>query len=184
MLKMLFRKNSQGKRNTLNKRLFLVLLSFLVIFSSGIFLGSTEAEVISAGPKLTQVGPINESNGFPVWYKDSKGVKQELCLDTENGMCGLVSEGAFNAGEPIKFPTNYPGEAFYQLAEAAMESPNGKSDAIGTFALEATFNAENPNPGDQTVFARIRFRIDSLTNGEKYTDNTSIWSRRIHADRR
>ena len=76
-------KTVREKGITLNKRLFLVLLSFLVIFSSGIFLGSTEAEVISAGPKLKQVGPINESNGFPVWYKDSNGVKLQLCLDTE-----------------------------------------------------------------------------------------------------
>ena len=44
--------------------------------------------------------------------------------------------------QPIEFPTNYPGEAFYQLAEAAMEANNGRNDAIGTFALEATFNAE------------------------------------------
>ena len=50
-----------------------------------------------------------------------------------------------------------------------MESADGRSDAIGIFALEATFNAEDPKPGDQTVFARIRFRIDSLTNGAKYT---------------
>ena len=35
-------------------------------------------------PKLTQVGPINESNGFPFWYKDSKGVKLELCLDAQD----------------------------------------------------------------------------------------------------
>ena len=178
---MLKRDSNQMKRKLIQKRIFLVLLTFVMIFTSGIFMDDTEAEVISRGPNLKQVGPINESNGFPLWYKDSNGVKQELCLDTENGMCGLVSEDAFDASAPIEFPTNYPGEAFYQLAEAAMESADGRSDAIGTFALEATFNAEDPKPGDQTVFARIRFRIDSLTNGCKIYNYTSIRSRRNHS---
>ena len=82
-------------------------------------------------------------------------------------ICGLVSED-FNPDLPISFPDNYPGEAFYQLAEAAMESRDGRSDAIGVFALEATFNSEVPSKGDQTVFGRIRFRIDSLTDGQTY----------------
>ena len=58
--------------------------------------------------------------------------------------------------------TNYPGEAFYQLAEAAMESADGRDDAIAIFALEATFNGGYPAKGDQTVFGRIRFRVERL----------------------
>ena len=165
---MILKKDNQVNRNKLFKRIFLVLLSFLVILSSGIFPGNTEAEVNSRGPNLKQVGPINESNGFPLWYKDSNNVKLELCLDPKNTLCGLVPED-FDADKPIVFPDNYPGEAFYQLAEAAMESPDGRSDAIAVFALEATFNMEVPEENQQTVFGRIRFRVDSLTNGATYT---------------
>ncbi len=92
---------------------------------------------------MKQVGPINESNGFPLWYKDSNDVKLELCLDANNPYCGLVTED-FDPNKPISFPNNYPGEAFYQLAEAAMESADGRSDAIAAFALEATFNGGVP----------------------------------------
>ena len=35
--------------------------------------------------------------------------------------------------------------------------------------LKLPLTLRNPKPGDQTVFARIRFRIDSLTDGQKYT---------------
>ena len=86
------------------------------------FPGNTEAELISRGPNLKQVGPINESNGFPLWYKDSNNVKLELCLDPKDQYCGLVPEGPddFDANKPIIFPDNYPGEAFYQLAETEM----------------------------------------------------------------
>ena len=80
-------------------------------------------------------------------------------------LCGLVAED-FDPNKPITFPNNYPGEAFYQLAEAAMESPNGRSDAIGVFALEATFNSEVPAVGDQTVFGRIRFRVEGLVTAK------------------
>ena len=95
----------------------------------------------------------------------------------DDPLCGLVAED-FDPLKPISFPNNYPGEAFYQLAEASMESADGRSDAIGVFALEATFNSEVPAIGDQTVFGRIRFRIDRLQIGGNIHNYTSIWSRR------
>ena len=67
----------------------------------------------------------------------------ELCLDPKTPLCGLFLED-FDANQPIEFPDNYPGEAFYQLAEAAMEGTNGRNDAIAVFALEATFNGGTP----------------------------------------
>ena len=64
-------------------RLFLVLISFVIIFSSGIFWDHAQAVVVESGPKLTQVGPTRDDNGFPLWYQDSKNVKLELCLEAE-----------------------------------------------------------------------------------------------------
>ena len=159
--------SNQMKRKLIQKRIFLVLLTFVMIFTSGIFMDDTEAEVISRGPELKQVGPINESNGFPIWYKDSNNVKLELCLDANNPYCGLVTDD-FDPTRPISFPSNYPGEAFYQLAEASMSSADGRSDAIAVLGLEATFNGGVPQVNDQTVFGRIRFRVDSLVAGQTY----------------
>ena len=36
---------------------------------------------------LKTVGPIDESNGFPLWYKDTSGQRLELCLDPNDPMC-------------------------------------------------------------------------------------------------
>ena len=36
---------------------------------------------------LKQVGPIDETNGFPLWYKDTNNVRLELCLDPSDANC-------------------------------------------------------------------------------------------------
>ena len=59
-------------------------------------------------------------------------------------LCGLVAED-FDASKPIIFPDNYPGEAFYQLAETEMRVYGWKQKrARAVFALESTFNMEVP----------------------------------------
>src|SRR3954463_8720360 len=164
---MLKRKMDLTKKRLSSKRLLLVLLTLIIVLTSGIPLNNANAEVLEEGPKLTQTGPTRDDNGFPFWYKDSKGVKLELCLDAQDPLCGLVPED-FDGNQPIKFPSNYPGEAFYQLASSGMEGNNGRDDAIATFALEATFNGGSPSPGDQTVFGRIRFRVEGLQPSKEY----------------
>jgi len=168
------RKFDQIQRGLSLKRIFIGLLSLLVVSGSGLFPGDAKAVVIESGPKLTRVGPINDANGFPLWYQDSNGVKLELCLDPADPRCLLIEEDAdpatldFDPNSPIQFPGNYPGEAFYQLAEAEMPVGTNGS-ALGVFALEAAFNNEVPAVGDQTVFGRIRFRIDGLNPNTDYT---------------
>ena len=179
LLLMLIRKSKQEKKGTKQKRISLILLTFLLILSSGIFPGYTEAEIISRGSNLKQVGPINDSNGFPLWYKDSNDVKLELCLDPLDTYCALVPED-FNANLPIIFPDNYPGEAFYQLAGTEMRVDRLRARA--TFALEATFNGGEPQTGDQTVFGRIRFRIDGLKPNAEYTITHPYGQDKIVAD--
>ncbi len=44
--------SNQMKRKLIQKRIFLVLLTFVMIFTSGIFMDGTEAEVISRGPRI------------------------------------------------------------------------------------------------------------------------------------
>ena len=171
--------------NRKHKRISFILLAFLMIVSIVNFPGKTEAEVMSRGPNLKQVGPINESNGFPLWYKDSDNVKLQLCLDPNDQYCGLVPEGPddFDASKPIIFPDNYPGEAFYQLAETEMRATTGNRErARAVFALESTFNLEVPEVGDQTVFGRIRFRIEGLTANAEYTITHPYGQDKIKAD--
>ena len=180
---MLKRKMDLTQRKLSNKRILLVLLTFIVVLTSVIPLNNANAiELLQEDiPKLTQVGPTNDDNGFPFWYKDSKGVKLELCLDAQDPLCGLVPED-FDANQPIKFPTNYPGEAFYQLASTEMEGNNRRDDAIATFALEATFNGGNPKKNDQTVFGRIRFRVEGLQPNAEYTITHPYGKDKIETD--
>ncbi|MDR7077551.1 hypothetical protein J2Y03_002575 [Neobacillus niacini] len=162
-------KRRKRKKPSTLKSLLLLVITVVLVISSGIW-GDNAAKAIvpiEDIPKLQKVGPIGEY-GYPVWYKDSNGKRLELCLDGANPLCG------FPAGE---FPTdpnlnvkagNFPGEAFYQLASASITLPSG-GDADATFALEAAWANEIVQDGDQIVFGRVRFRVDDLLTGSKYT---------------
>ncbi|MEH7238182.1 PKD domain-containing protein [Bacillus sp. JJ1562] len=180
---MLKRKKNLTKRRLSSKKILLVLFAFIfVITSVNPWNNANAIEITQPNvPKLAQVGPINDFNGFPIWYKDSKGVKLELCLDAQDPLCGLVPED-FDPNKPIVFPDNYPGEAFYQLAEAEMEGNNGRDDALVVLALEATFNQEAPKEGDQTVFGRIRIRVEGLQPNQDYTITHPYGQDKIKAD--
>ena len=97
------RKIDQIKGKFSRKRIFLsVTLSFIVIFSSGVFWDNAEAVVLESGPKLTKVGPTSGGNGFPVWYKDSNGTRLELCLDVGDPYCELFQKISIRS-LPISF---------------------------------------------------------------------------------
>ena len=117
-----------------------------------------------AAGALERVGPIDPSNGFPRWYQDTTGITLDLCVP-ENAQqadyCGLPEVPP--QGFPESFPNNWVGEHFYWTAEASVD--NGAIDALLVLALESTFAAEDPVPGDQVVFGRMRIRIDPLQNG-------------------
>src|ERR671920_558002 len=51
---------------------------------------------------LKQVGPIDETNGFPLWYKDTNNVKLELCLDPSDGNC--IMGDVPDPTKPVSFP--------------------------------------------------------------------------------
>ena len=58
----------------------------------------------------------------------------------------------------------------HSISWLKQECPVGTNgSALGVFALEAAFNNEVPAVGDQTVFGRIRFRIDGLNPNTDYT---------------
>ncbi|WP_144549828.1 PKD domain-containing protein [Bacillus sp. X1(2014)] len=163
------KRNLARRRKSAIKRLFLVTLTVLLMLSGGIIFTSAEYGMpIKDIPKLKQVGPIGEY-GFPAWYRDSQGNRSELCLDFENPLCALPIEEIPNPAEPFSIEKgNFPEEAFYQLAGAEIDLPGG-GRAVATFALEAAWANEIVQEGDQIVFGRVRFRIDGLVTGGKYT---------------
>jgi hypothetical protein len=161
------------KNSSIVSRIFLLVVTAVLIISGGIW-GNSGANAeyvvpIDQIPKLTKVGPIHEDNGYPVWYKDSRGKRLELCLDGSNPLCGFAA-GEFDPANPLFSLKNgnFPEEAFYQLAGAAITMPSG-GDAVATFALEAAWANEIVQDGDQIVFGRVRFRIDDLVPNQAYT---------------
>lgn len=112
---------------------------------------------------------LNLANGFPLWYEDAGGTKLELCLQQEvisqaDGtpfLPCLTEEPILS--RPISFPNNFGGEAAYYLLEAAdtfVDSGGVVGSLLLVVALEAGFTNELVIDGTQTVFNRIRLRLD------------------------
>src|SRR4051812_15058129 len=55
---------------------------------------------------LKQVGPIDESNGFPSWYRDTNGVRLELCLTRTTRTTSWATSRPHQAGV---LPGQLPG---------------------------------------------------------------------------
>ena len=106
------------------------------------------------------VGPVNPSNGFPDWYRDTNGVDLAPCVDPQDAFCGGAVEAPDNTA-PITFPDNFPDEFFYTDASAHGLTSAGGENVLAEFALEGAFGSGPPKAGDQIVFSRIRYRIDT-----------------------
>lgn len=130
-----------------------------------------EAQLAAVDP-----GPYTAASGyFPRWYQDiqdtqtTKGTKLGLCLSKAlssrvpgpgNFMCTLLpTPGIFDTGMPIVFPSNFPDESFWMLAETSIDNPgNGLELEVYVAGIEAAFANEVPRVGEQQSFARIRIR--------------------------
>jgi PKD domain len=145
-------------------RLALVALGALLLLVGVAAAGPTGDFLTSSGNTggLAKAGPVSPDIGFPDWYRDNKGVELEPCMTNLDPNCG----GAVPVPDPTQptvFPTNFPDEFFYQDATAEMTTGSG-SRVLAQFALEGAF-ATAVTPGDQMVFSRIRFRIDTGLQG-------------------
>ncbi len=172
------------------KKLGVNLKTYMKIFSKSlIFLFLAVMFALPANAALQGVGPINPANGFPLWYKDLNGLPLGPCLD-QNGFCILplapeqfivppnitgVLTTTFDPALPIVFPTNFPSEAFYYVADAITNVgpavPGGVAKkATLRMALEGSFAGVAPNfdpiptAGKQLTFIRINLRIAQPTN--------------------
>ncbi|MBJ2267248.1 hypothetical protein JFT60_07685 [Pseudomonas sp. MF6772] len=124
-------------------------------------------------------GPYVPANGsFAAWYQDTHGRTLDLCLSKTTSsrvpsapgapsyMCNLLpTPGVFDDAQPVVFPTNFPDEAFWFTADAAIvDAARGIDLGYGS-AIEAAFAGGEPIEGDQVSFARIRIRVDVPTAG-------------------
>jgi len=116
-----------------------------------VFLFAAGASFSFAG---VRVGPVDEANGFPMFYEDETGLRLDFCTDPNS--CFFAAPDPF---QPLVFPTNYPDEAFYWAAEAIMMEPGGVK-AILVLAREAAFSIGPVLDGDQVTFSRTRLFID------------------------
>ncbi len=137
-------------------------LKFIGVNSGG-GLPPVGSETYTIGSDKSAVGPIDPTDGFPLWYQDTTGLRLEKCLDPANCFATLPDTGA-----PLAFPANYPSEVFYFGVNALMGSGSGGSAKL-ILATEAGFL---PGPGaaqgQQITFNRIRATASGLTPGATY----------------
>ena len=141
----------------------IALTAFLVLAAGAVAVAAPSGLLTqdTTGPQgLVAVGPVNASNGFPDWYRDTNGIDLMPCNDPQDKYCG----GAVPAPDPSQpptFPDNFPDEFFYMDATADSLTSAGGETVLAEFALEGAFGAGPVKAGDQIVFARTRYRIDT-----------------------
>lgn len=126
-------------------------------------------DAVQAGGDPARVA-ISLANGFPLWYRDTSGLKLELCLEQQVEKTAASGGGFFFPcltaepfiTNPISFPSNFGAEAFYWSATAvtSFTSSTGGGDALLVLAQEAGFFNELPTAGNQIVFGRTRLRVN------------------------
>ncbi len=112
---------------------------------------------------------LNIAHGFPLWYRDNNGRKLELCLeqakiraDTQTSFFPCLTAEP-QLSRPISFPGNIGMEGFYWTAVSVgtFTSSGGQlGDMLVVLAHEMTFPNLIVTDSQQTVFARIRLRIN------------------------
>jgi len=114
----------------------------------------------------TEVGPISGETGFPVWYRDSSGLRLEGCLQTEDPLCAIPAAEMPNPDAATSWPDNFPLEHFYMLAQAELALDGGR--AVLTTGVEATFSTEEIKDGDQVTFGRVRIVVKGASPNTEY----------------
>ena len=114
---------------------------------------------LPASADVAAVGPVDQQNGFPMWYSDGS-VKLQLCYMANSG---CLAEPP-NTAVPASYPDNFPEEAFWFAAEAS-----GGNLRLYEAALEAAHVNGPVKQGEQMGFGRLRFIIENLVPNASYT---------------
>ena len=129
--------------------LFAVLTMFLSLWSTAF-----AACPINGVTPLT-VGPANPQNGFPQFFQDTNARGVELCLDPN--FCFFDPPDPLN---PFSVQVGFGPEAFWWMAETAIDNPAQGFSALIVMAIEAAWANEEPVNGEQFPFTRLRVRMD------------------------
>ncbi|WP_211880370.1 PKD domain-containing protein [Pseudarthrobacter albicanus] len=133
------------------------------------------------GPGLAEVGPVDATDGFPVWYRDKNGLRLEKCIEQADPLCPargpLPDETA-----PVSFPGNYPDEGFFSLTSATMDTAGG-GKALAVVALEQAFGSGPVADGDQVTFARLRLKITNARDGVDYKFTTPAGTKTVRTSK-
>lgn len=103
--------------------------------------------------------PVDPANGFAEYVEDSQGLALALCLNPNFCFFDPVVPGN-TFSELIGFGA----EGFWWLGEATLTTAGGV-DAVIVMGAEAAFNTEDPGPGEQFPFTRLRIRVDIAIPG-------------------
>ena len=153
-----------GRLRAARTRTKIVALSTVLVLTAGAVAIAAPTGIFTpgtGGPQgIVTVGPVNPSNGFPDWYRDTNGVDLMPCVDPQDKFCGGAVAAPDNTA-PITFPDNFPDEFFYMSADADALTSAGGNKVLASYALEGAFANGGPTAGDQIVFTRIRYRINA-----------------------
>lgn len=112
--------------------------------------------------------------GLPSWYQDGNGVRLEPCL-AQDGNCVVLADATFNPALPVVWPTNFPGESFYNLVDSELiaHAADASCGSVGGLVLlrigtEAAFTTLPPAAGGQTIFNRVRITASGLCPATTY----------------
>lgn len=150
-------------------RLGTVLLAALALIVSGTVVAlaaSPPPAHLDHTVGLRRVGPIDETNGFPLWYQDTNGTRLELCVDPGDANC--IMGDIPTPGQPVSFPDNFPDEAFWSVADSSIDAGGGDKALLVT-AVEAAFGGPGSVArGQQISFGRVRVRVSGLVDNADY----------------
>jgi len=152
----------------MKRKSVVILASLALVGTTGVAFGAVGPPGVN-GPGLAAVGPVNPTDGFPVWYQDKAGLRVESCgIWTVDPMCPAVAPLP-DPASPVAFPGNYPVEGFFMLSTALL---NTSGAGKATIALNLEQSLPQPVDGAQTTFSRQRFTITNANNGASYKITT------------
>ncbi|MFZ3166498.1 MAG: hypothetical protein WA130_02700 [Candidatus Methanoperedens sp.] len=169
------------KREMVEKKTYVKIL-----LTSLVFIAMAALLVLPVNAALQSVGPTDPANGFSIYYKDANNLSLIPCIAGSNGLADplcvlpLTSETfggivTYNPALPIVFPTNFPSEDFYWIANSRTLNGGlgGKARFNFRMALEGAFATLNPvgmpAAGEQITFLRINLqKTVDLTPNSRY----------------
>jgi hypothetical protein len=125
------------------------------------------------------VSGTSTTAGFPTFMADPNGIRLEPCLTTADQSCVLLSDAGFNSANPVVYPTNFPSEFFYFLADSelvAIPSDASCGGAGGTALLRIATEGSYPGgivlASNAIWFNRVRVTASGLCPARPYKFET------------